>query len=45
MINWHIIRRSAAGLALGLFIIGWVIGTGRVTTLSWVGASYGSSLT
>ncbi len=44
-VNWNRIKRLAAGLAPGIFIIGYVIGTGSVTTMSSAGASYGMSLT
>ena len=43
--RWTAIRRAAAGLAPGIFIIGYVVGTGSVTTMSSAGASYGMSLT
>ena len=43
--NWNLIKRVAASLAPGIFIIGYVIGTGSVTTMSSAGASYGMSLT
>ena len=43
--DWRVIRRTAASLAPGIFIIGYVIGTGSVTTMSSAGASYGMSLT
>ncbi len=39
------ISRSAATLAPGIFIIGYVVGTGSVTAMSSAGASYGMSLT
>ena len=43
--DWHLIKRTAASLAPGIFIIGYVVGTGSVTTMSSAGASYGMSLT
>ncbi len=43
--DWNLIKRLAASLAPGIFIIGYVIGTGSVTTMSSAGASYGMSLT
>ena len=43
--DWNLIKRTAAGLAPGIFIIGYVVGTGSVTTMSSAGASYGMSLT
>ena len=43
--DWNLIKRTAASLAPGIFIIGYVVGTGSVTTMSSAGASYGMSLT
>ena len=43
--GWKQARQVAAGLAPGIFIIGYVVGTGSVTTMSSAGASYGMSLT
>lgn len=43
--NWTRIKRTVASLAPGIFIIGYVVGTGSVTTMSSAGASYGMSLT
>ncbi len=43
--HWTVIKRTAASLAPGVFIIGYVVGTGSVTTMSSAGASYGMSLT
>ena len=43
--GWKQVRQVAAGLAPGIFIIGYVVGTGSVTTMSSAGASYGMSLT
>ena len=43
--DWNLIKRTAASLAPGVFIIGYVVGTGSVTTMSSAGASYGMSLT
>ena len=43
--DWNLIKRLASSLAPGIFIIGYVIGTGSVTTMSSAGASYGMSLT
>lgn len=43
--NWNVIKRTAATLVPGIFIIGYVVGTGSVTTMSSAGASYGMSLT
>ncbi len=43
--NWTSVKRSIASLAPGIFIIGYVVGTGSVTTMSSAGASYGMSLT
>lgn len=43
--DWSVVRRIAASLAPGVFIIGYVVGTGSVTTMSSAGASYGMSLT
>ena len=37
--------RFAASVAPGIFMIGYVIGTGSVTTMATAGASYGMSLT
>ena len=37
--------RFAASIAPGIFMIGYVIGTGSVTTMASAGASYGMSLT
>ena len=42
--DWNVVKRVAASLAPGIFIIGYVIGTGSVTTMSSAGASYGMSL-
>ena len=44
-VDWNRIKRTAASLAPGIFIIGYVVGTGSVTTMSSAGASYGMSLT
>ncbi|MCY4189645.1 MAG: divalent metal cation transporter [Bryobacterales bacterium] len=43
--HWERVKRVVDGLAPGIFIIGYVIGTGSVTTMSSAGASYGMSLT
>ena len=43
--DWNLIKRTGASLAPGVFIIGYVVGTGSVTTMSSAGASYGMSLT
>ena len=43
--NWKPIARAAASLAPGVFVIGYIVGTGSVTTMSSAGASYGMSLT
>ena len=43
--DWNLIKRTAASLTPGIFIIGYVVGTGSVTTMSSAGASYGMSLT
>ena len=43
--DWKVIKRIAASLGPGIFIIGYVVGTGSVTTMSSAGASYGMSLT
>ena len=43
--DWKRVKRAAASLAPGIFIIGYVVGTGSVTTMSSAGASYGMSLT
>ena len=43
--GWKQVRQVAAGLAPGIFIIGYVVGTGSVTTMSSAGASYGMALT
>ena len=43
--SWNVIKRTATSLAPGIFIIGYVVGTGSVTTMSAAGASYGMSLT
>ncbi len=43
--NWTRIKRTVASLVPGIFIIGYVVGTGSVTTMSSAGASYGMSLT
>lgn len=42
--DWSRIKRGAAAFAPGIFIIGYVIGTGSVTTMSVAGASYGMTL-
>ena len=42
--NWSRVRRAGASLAPGIFVIGYVVGTGSVTTMSVAGASYGMSL-
>lgn len=42
--EWRSLKRAAASLAPGVFIIGYVVGTGSVTTMSSAGASYGMSL-
>ena len=42
--NWTTVKRTAASLVPGIFIIGYVVGTGSVTTMSSAGASYGMSL-
>ncbi len=42
--DWTVARRSIAALAPGIFIIGYIVGTGSVTTMSSAGASYGMSL-
>jgi Mn2+/Fe2+ NRAMP family transporter len=39
-----LIRRIAASLLPGLFMVGYVIGTGSVTTMSTAGAAYGVTL-
>ena len=44
-VDWNRLKRTAANLAPGIFIIGYVVGTGSVTTMSSAGASYGMSLT
>ena len=44
-VDWNRLKRTAATLAPGIFIIGYVVGTGSVTTMSSAGASYGMSLT
>ena len=44
-VDWNLIKRVAASFAPGIFIIGYVVGTGSVTTMSSAGASYGMSLT
>lgn len=43
--NWKPLWRAASALAPGVFIIGYVVGTGSVTTMSAAGASYGMTLT
>ena len=43
--DWKRVKRAVASLAPGIFIIGYVVGTGSVTTMSSAGASYGMSLT
>ena len=43
--SWNVIKRTVASLAPGIFIIGYVVGTGSVTTMSAAGARYGMSLT
>ena len=43
--DWKRVKRTVASLAPGIFIIGYVVGTGSVTTMSSAGASYGMSLT
>ena len=43
--DWKGVKRTVASLAPGIFIIGYVVGTGSVTTMSSAGASYGMSLT
>ncbi len=42
--DWSRIKHGAAAFAPGIFIIGYVIGTGSVTTMSVAGASYGMTL-
>ena len=42
--DWSRIKHSVAAFAPGIFIIGYVIGTGSVTTMSVAGASYGMTL-
>ena len=42
--DWKRVKRAVASLAPGIFIIGYVVGTGSVTTMSSAGASYGMSL-
>ena len=42
--DWSRIKHVAAAFAPGIFIIGYVIGTGSVTTMSVAGASYGMTL-
>ena len=42
--GWVTLRRALATLAPGIFIIGYIVGTGSVTTMSSAGASYGMSL-
>lgn len=42
--GWSRIRRAAASVAPGIFIIGYVVGTGSVTTMSSAGASHGMQL-
>jgi len=39
------LKKLASSLAPGIFLIGYVIGTGSVTTMASAGASYGLSLT
>lgn len=41
---WSRIKHGVAAFAPGIFIIGYVIGTGSVTTMSVAGASYGMTL-
>ena len=43
--SWKKLIRFAATIAPGIFMIGYVIGTGSVTTMASAGASYGMSLT
>ena len=43
--GWKKLIRFAATVAPGIFMIGYVIGTGSVTTMASAGASYGMSLT
>lgn len=42
--DWSRIKHGVAAFAPGIFIIGYVIGTGSVTTMSVAGASYGMTL-
>lgn len=42
--DWRRIKHGVAAFAPGIFIIGYVIGTGSVTTMSVAGASYGMTL-
>ena len=42
---WDRIKLLAASLAPGIFMIGYVIGTGSVTTMASAGAAYGMTLT
>lgn len=42
--DWSRIKHGAAAFAPGIFIIGYVIGTGSVTTMSVAGARYGMTL-
>ena len=41
---WSVVKRTLGSLAPGVFIIGYVVGTGSVTTMSSAGASFGMSL-
>lgn len=41
----HKMTRLAASLGPGIFIVGYIIGTGSVTTMASSGASYGMSMT
>ncbi len=42
---WSKLGRFASSIAPGVFLIGYVIGTGSVTTMAAAGAKYGMSLT
>lgn len=42
--DWSTLRRTVANFAPGIFVIGYIVGTGSVTTMSSAGASYGLSL-